>query len=105
VAPGCDLIVTNPPYICSGEIAELEPDVRVFDPRIALDGGPDGLAAYRIIAKQARGVLRRGAHLVAEVGKGQGPAVAALFSAAGFGDIGVMPDLAGVERAVVARNP
>jgi release factor glutamine methyltransferase len=50
-------------------------------------------------------VLKRGAHLIAEVGKGQGPAVAALFSAAGFGDIRVMPDLAGVERAVVACDP
>jgi release factor glutamine methyltransferase len=104
VAPGCDLIVTNPPYICSAAIAQLEPDVRVFDPHIALDGGPDGLAAYRVIAMQARGVLKRGAQLVAEIGKGQGAAVAALFAAAGFGDIRIMPDLAGVERAVVARN-
>jgi release factor glutamine methyltransferase len=105
VAPGCDLIVTNPPYICSGEIAELEPDVRRFDPRIALDGGSDGLAAYRTIATQACGVLKRGAHLIVEVGKGQGHAVAALFTAAGFCDIRIAPDLAGVERAIVACNP
>ena len=105
MAPGCDLIVTNPPYICSGEIAELEPDVRMFDPRIALDGGPDGLAAYRTIATQACGVLKRGAHLIVEVGRGQGHAVAALFAAAGFRDIRISPDLAGVERAVVACNP
>jgi release factor glutamine methyltransferase len=104
LAPGCDLIVTNPPYICSGEIAALEPDVRAFDPRLALDGGPDGLAAYRVIAKQASGVLKRGAHLIAEIGKGQGDAVAALFTVAGLGDIRIVPDLAGVERAVAARN-
>jgi release factor glutamine methyltransferase len=105
VAPGCDLAVTNPPYIGSSEIEELEPDVRVFDPRIALDGGPDGLAAYRIIATQTRGVLKRGAHLIAEIGQGQGSNVAALFAGAGFCDIRIAPDLAGVERAVVARNP
>jgi release factor glutamine methyltransferase len=106
VTPGCDLVVTNPPYICSGEIAELEPDVREFDPRGALDGGHDGLAAYRVIANQAHHILCPGAHLVAEIGKDQGPAVAALFAAAGFGDIGIGRDLAGLERVVVAcRNP
>jgi release factor glutamine methyltransferase len=106
VAPGCDLLVTNPPYVCSSDIAELELDVRAFDPRLALDGGADGLAAYRTIATQACDVVGRDAHLIAEIGQGQGPAVAALFAAAGFGDIRIMPDLAGVERAVVARrNP
>jgi release factor glutamine methyltransferase len=104
VAPGCDLVVTNPPYVCSGDIAELEPDVRAFDPRIALDGGADGLAAYRAIAIHARDILRRGAHLIAEIGRGQGPAVAALFAAAGFGDTRIVPDLAGIDRAVVARR-
>jgi len=106
VAPGCDLVVSNPPYICTGEIAELEPDVRDFDPRCALDGGQDGLAAYRVIAIQAHNVLCPGGHLVAEIGKAQGRAVAALFAAAGFGDIRIWPDLAGMDRAVVAhRNP
>jgi release factor glutamine methyltransferase len=106
VAPGCDLIVTNPPYVCSGDVAELEPDVRLFDPRIALDGGADGLAAYRAITIHARDILGRGAHLIAEIGTGQGSAVGALFAAAGFGDFRIIPDLAGVERAVVARrNP
>ncbi len=102
VAPGCDLVVTNPPYICTGEIAELEPDVRKFDPRGALDGGHDGLAAYRAIANHARHILCPGAHLVAEIGKGQGPAVAALFAAADFSNIGIRRDLAGLERVVVA---
>jgi release factor glutamine methyltransferase len=106
VSPGCDLVVTNPPYICTDEIAGLEPDVRAFDPRGALDGGNDGLAAYRSIAPQARDILVQGGHLIAEIGKGRGPAVAALLAAAGFGDIRTWPDLAGLDRAVVARrNP
>jgi release factor glutamine methyltransferase len=102
VAPGCDLVVTNPPYIRTNEIAELEPDVREFDPLGAIDGGLDGLAAYRVIAVHARHILVRGAHLIAEIGKGQGEAVAALFAAAGFGRIRIVPDLAGISRAVVA---
>jgi release factor glutamine methyltransferase len=106
VAPGCDLVVTNPPYIRTDEIAGLEPDVREFDPRCALDGGLDGLAAYRVIAVQARHILTPGAHLVAETGKDQGDAVAALFATAGFGRIRIVPDLAGIPRAVVAvLNP
>jgi release factor glutamine methyltransferase len=106
VAPGCDLVVTNPPYIRTDEIAELEADVREFDPRGAIDGGIDGLAAYRVIAIHARDILTPGGHLIAEIGKGQGDAVAALFAAAGFGGIGIVPDLAGVSRVVVAvHNP
>ena len=106
VAPGCDLVVTNPPYVRTGDIAELEPDVREFDPRGAIDGGPDGLAAYRVIAVHAGHILAAGAHLIAEIGKGQGEAVAALFTSAGFGRISVVPDLAGVARVVMAiRNP
>ncbi len=106
VAPGCDLVVTNPPYVSTHDIAGLEPDVREFDPHGALDGGSDGLAAYRIIATHAHCLLSDGAHLIAEIGKGQGPAVAALLAAGGFGDIGMTPDLAGTERAVTARrNP
>jgi len=106
VAPGCDLVVTNPPYIRTDEIAALEPDVREFDPLSAIDGGLDGLAAYRVIAVHARHILAPGAHLIAEIGKGQGDAVATLFAAAGFGRIRILPDLAGISRAVVAvRNP
>lgn len=106
VAQGCDLVVTNPPYVCTDDIAGLDPDVREFDPRGALDGGRDGLAAYRIIAAHAAHILRPGGHLVAEIGRGQGPGVTALFAAAGLGDIGTAPDLAGVERTVTGRrNP
>jgi release factor glutamine methyltransferase len=106
LASGYDLVVTNPPYIRSGEIAELELDVRGFDPRGALDGGPDGLSAYRAIAADAQRIVAPNAHLIAEIGKGQGDAVAALFAAAGFGGIRIAPDLAGIPRAVAAiRNP
>jgi release factor glutamine methyltransferase len=104
VAPGCDLIVTNPPYIRTDDIAALEPDVRTFDPHGALDGGRDGLAAYRIIASHAGRILGPDAHLIAEIGSGQGPAVAALFAAAGFCDIVIEADLASVERTVTARR-
>jgi release factor glutamine methyltransferase len=106
VAPGCDLVVTNPPYIRTDEIAALEPDVREFDPRGAIDGGIDGLAAYRVIAIHARHILTPGAHLIAEIGQGQGNAVAAIFAAAGFGSISIVPDLAGLSRVAVAvHNP
>jgi release factor glutamine methyltransferase len=106
VAPGCDLVVTNPPYIRTDEIAALEPDVREFDPRGAIDGGIDGLAAYRVIAIHARHILTPGGRLIAEIGKGQGDAVAAIFAAAGFGGISIVPDLAGLSRVVVAvHNP
>lgn len=104
IAPGCDLIVTNPPYICTDDIAGLEADVRDFDPRGALDGGGDGLACYRVIAIQARDVLKEGGHLITETGAGQSGAVAALFAAAGFVDIGIWPDLAGTYRVVTARR-
>jgi release factor glutamine methyltransferase len=106
VAPGCDLVVTNPPYIRTDEIAALEPDVREFDPRGAIDGGIDGLAAYRVIAIHARYILTPGAHLIAEIGKGQGDAVAAIFATAGFGGVSIVADLAGLSRVVVAvHNP
>ena len=106
LAPGFDLVVTNPPYVRSAEIAGLELDVREFDPRGALDGGPDGLAAYRTIAVDAHRILAPDAHLIAEIGSRQGDAVAALFGAAGFGAVRIVPDLAGLSRVVAAiRNP
>jgi release factor glutamine methyltransferase len=104
VAPCCDLVVTNPPYIRTDDIATLDPDVRAFDPHGALDGGSDGLEAYRTIASHAARILGPGAHLIAEIGCGQGASVAALFDAAGFCDITIAPDLAGVERTVTARR-
>jgi release factor glutamine methyltransferase len=106
LAPGFDLVVTNPPYIASGEIATLDADVRDYDPRGALDGGADGLAAYRAIAADARRLVAPKAHFIAEFGNGQSDAVAALFAAAGFSGIRIEPDLAGISRTLTAiRNP
>lgn len=99
-----DLIVSNPPYIASGAIAALAAEVRNFDPRSALDGGPDGLDFYRAIAVAAPGLLRPGGVLVVELGAGQAQAVAALFAAAGLALSPPCPDLGGVPRALLARK-
>jgi release factor glutamine methyltransferase len=106
LAGGLDLVVANPPYIATDEIAALAPEVRDFDPRGALDGGPDGLAAYRAMVVDAGRLLAPRAHLVMEVGAGQADAVSALVAAAGLGAVAVAPDLAGIGRVVSARrNP
>jgi release factor glutamine methyltransferase len=104
LAGGFDVVVTNPPYVASDEIATLAPEVRDFDPRNALDGGPDGLAAYRTITADAPRLLAPGAHLVMEVGAGQSDAVCILAAAAGLGSITVAPDLAGIPRVVSTRR-
>ncbi|GLK68439.1 peptide chain release factor N(5)-glutamine methyltransferase [Hansschlegelia plantiphila] len=101
-----DLVVSNPPYIVSGEIAELDKDVRDHDPRLALDGGPDGLHHYREILGQAAPLLSPGAAMVLELGAGQGPEVSGLALDAGLKIRRIVPDLAGVPRALVAgRGP
>jgi release factor glutamine methyltransferase len=100
-----DLIVSNPPYVATQALADLAPEVR-HEPRIALDGGPDGLSAYRAIAADAARVLRPGGLLVLELGIGQAGPVATMLSAAGFAPNEPYPDLAGVPRAIVAfRQP
>jgi len=99
-----DVIVANPPYIASGEVAALAPEVRDFDPRRALDGGPDGLDFYRAIAATVPALLRPGGALVVELGAGQAQAVAALFSAVGLVPSPPSPDLHGVPRALLARK-
>jgi release factor glutamine methyltransferase len=100
-----DLIVSNPPYIASGDIAELAPEVRDFDPQAALDGGPDGLDCYRSIATTLPALLKPGGALAVELGAGQAQAVAALLSAAGLAPLPPRSDLAGVSRALLARKP
>jgi release factor glutamine methyltransferase len=99
-----DLVVSNPPYVARNEIAALAPEVRDFDPLRALDGGIDGLDAYRAIAADARRLLAPGGTLVLELGAGMAAAVTALLGAAGLGLAGPpRHDLAGVARALVAR--
>ena len=97
-----DLIVANPPYIPKAEIAGLEPEVAGFDPLAALDGGADGLDAYRRLAPMLPDLLTDHGVAVFEVGAGQASAVAALLTAAGLQDGGTRRDLAGIERCVIA---
>jgi release factor glutamine methyltransferase len=97
-----DLIVSNPPYVASADIATLAPEVRDFDPRTALDGGPDGLDAYRSVTAAVPPLLAPGGIVVVELGIGQAPAVGALFLAAGLTPSEPRPDLAGVPRALLA---
>jgi release factor glutamine methyltransferase len=99
-----DLIVSNPPYIASDDIAAHAPEVRDIDPRPALDGGPDGLDCYRAIAATVSALLKPGSALVVELGAGQAQAVAALLLAAGLAPSPPRADLHGVPRAVVVRS-
>jgi release factor glutamine methyltransferase len=98
------LIVSNPPYIASGDLAALDPEVRDFDPRRALDGGPDGLDFYRAIAAAAPALLAPGGVLAVELGAGQAQAVTALFTGIGLAPLPARADLNGVPRALLARR-
>lgn len=100
-----DAIVSNPPYIASAVIETLDEEVRDHEPRLALDGGADGLDAYRAIAGEAPAALAEGGLLALEIGFDQGAAVAELLRAAGLVEVLVLPDLAGRDRVVVARRP
>jgi release factor glutamine methyltransferase len=100
-----DLIVSNPPYIRSADIASLAPEVRDHDPHAALDGGADGLDAYRALIAQATCALAPGAVLVVEAGQDQAGEILGLLTAAGLAISGPpKPDLAGIRRAVGARK-
>jgi release factor glutamine methyltransferase len=99
------VIAANPPYIRRADLATLDADVRDFEPRIALDGGDDGLDFYRRIAAGARAFLLPAGWLAVEVGYDQAEAVAALFGAAGFEDVRSTRDLSGIPRVVSGRAP
>ena len=100
-----DLIVSNPPYIRSAEIAGLATEVRDHDPRAALDGGADGLDAYRALIPQAARLLAPGGALVVEVGQGQSGDIERLMTVAGLTvSAPAKTDLAGIRRAVVGRK-
>jgi release factor glutamine methyltransferase len=96
-----DIIVANPPYIATGAIPGLPPEVRKHDPKRALDGGADGLAAYRAIAADLPRLLARGGLFAAEIGSDQAKAVTHVLAEAGLAVAAVLADLAGLPRCVV----
>jgi release factor glutamine methyltransferase len=99
-----DVIVANPPYIATPALAELPDQVSRYDPKRALNGGEDGLAAYRSIATQLAGLLAPSAIFVAEVGAGQARSVATILGRHGLSIEAIEHDLSAIERCVVARN-
>lgn len=100
-----DLLVSNPPYIEREVIPTLMKEVREYDPYIALDGGEDGLDFYRRIIGEAQNYLNRGAQIFLEIGSEQAQAVSELLRDAGFKEIEVCKDFAGLDRVVSARLP
>ena len=104
VAGPFDFIVSNPPYIPSGDIAGLSREVREHDPVAALDGGEDGLAVYRAILDQAPMHLKPGGLVYLETGHDQHAALRGLAAARGFGFVSASRDLAGLERILVLRR-
>jgi len=98
-----DLLVSNPPYIPTGEIPDLAGEVRDHDPRDALDGGEDGLNVYRALAGEMREWVRPGGHAAFEIGYDQGRRVAEILGASGARDVQVIADYAGLDRVVTAR--
>jgi release factor glutamine methyltransferase len=99
---GFQLVVSNAPYVSEREMADLEPEVAEHEPRLATVAGPDGLEVYRRLLPEAAGRLVHGGSLALECGSGQAPALVAELAAAGYGQAGIDPDLAGIERVVWA---
>jgi release factor glutamine methyltransferase len=97
-----DMVVSNPPYLATAELAALSPEVAA-EPRMALDGGADGLDAYRAITSALPRLLRPGGRVLLEIGPTQGKAVAALLAASGLHETAISPDLDGRPRVVTAK--
>lgn len=103
---GFDLVVSNPPYIRTAEIDTLEPEVAQYEPRLALDGGADGLEAYRVLAPEIMRVLKPGGVFAVEIGYDQSADVQALFQAAGAAEVTTVQDLGQRDRVVTGvKNP
>jgi release factor glutamine methyltransferase len=100
-----DVVVSNPPYIPSAELETLQPEVRDFEPRLALDGGADGFTFHRRLAAGARRVLKPSGLLAVEVAMGQVGELADLLRNSGYVAVGPHPDLAGIERVVTGVQP
>lgn len=98
-----DCILSNPPYIPSAVIEGLMPEVKEYEPRLALDGTEDGLFFYRKIAKEAIGYLRPGGFLLFEIGQEQGEALLSIMKEQGFAETEIKKDLAGLDRIAVGR--
>ena len=98
------MVVSNPPYIPAADCEKLMPEVRDHEPRLALDGGEDGLTAYRQLTSQSGDILLPGGWLLVEVGIGQAEDVVALFKAAGLAEIKSRDDYAGIPRVVAGRK-
>ena len=98
-----DILFCNPPYIPSAEVGDLAPEVAKFEPRAALDGGPDGLDAYRALAARITRFLKPGGRAFIELGAGQGAAVSAIFAAGNLQSLAILPDLAQIPRCLVLR--
>ena len=96
-----DLIISNPPYIKTNDMDNLSLEVKKYDPKLALDGGKDGLEPYRIIAKEARGFLTAKGKIIIEFGKGQEQKIAKIFQENGYKEINHYQDLAGIIRAMI----
>jgi release factor glutamine methyltransferase len=103
--PVFDLVASNPPYVASEEMETLAPEVRDFEPRLALVPPGSPLSMYERLAPAARALLRKGGALVLEVGAGQATDVSAVVSAAGFSSVRAVRDLQGIPRTIVARLP
>ena len=99
-----DMIVSNPPYIASAEIEQLDSSVKDYEPRHALDGGEDGLKFYKAIIKFWKSVLRTGGELLFEVGEGQAESVKEMLLAAGFRAVDSRRDSLGVERVIIGKK-
>jgi len=99
-----DLVVSNPPYIPDGEVETLQPEVRDYEPRLALGGGREGLDFYRMIASQARGRLATNGKVIVELGHGQEAAARAIFAGEGWFVEAVVKDYGGTPRILIARR-
>ncbi len=100
-----DLIVSNPPYLASDEMDDVAPELRDYEPRMALTDEGDGLSAYRVIAETAGSYLTSSGRVICEFGWTQGDAVAEIFDNHGWGDVRLLADLDGRMRVLVAQNP
>jgi release factor glutamine methyltransferase len=98
-----DLVIANPPYIPSGEISKLPPEVRDYEPHAALDGGPDGMVLHRRIIAQAPGFLKPGGWLLMEMGESQADPLTEAIERSGLEEIQVRRDFLGIERMIGGR--